>query len=619
MVTNGKYFYINLTANGKKKYSIKVKHDKTGKTLSYEIPIKQFKNITAVEINFSDKLCSVTVDYIKLSSQRTKSDINSDIRDSIRVYPPYRFSIAVNLPKAPYLYFDYAIRNSAWDKSGQGVLFRIFAEHNNKRIMLFEDFLDPQYKKNERRWFDKVINLKKFAKKNITLSFETSADKQAENFALSDYAVFSNPVIFSSKNKKPNIILIGIDTLRADHLGCYGYLRRTSPTIDSIAKNGVLFEQVICQSSWTLPSFTSIFTGLYPFNHNVERQSDIINEKIPTLQKTLSSLGYFTAAYTNGGDISKRLGWDRGFDVFIQNNHHGEDTNSFSFKDYKKQLFDFLSQKKLPPFFLFIHTYDCHAYYDCAPNIYKQMFTNINYKDIHNLKKQRFSDSFLKKNADTITKEDTNHIIGLYDSEIRYIDSLLKEMINLLKKQNLLKNTFIIITSDHGEEFKDHNSFGHNHSLYNELVHVPLIIQGPGIPKNIRIDTKVRSIDIFPTVFDMLGIKNKINSLHIDGLSLMPLIKGDGQMNYLPCISKDWNKFSIRTDKWTQITTKKSSELFNSIDDPKEQKNIIDKNKNIARNLQRKYFEIKKSSSEFHTANSSSKAVINKKVRRELE
>ena len=134
-------------------------------------------------------------------------------------------------------------------------------------------------------------------------------------------------------------------------------------------------------------------------------------------------------------------------------------------------------------------------------------------------------------------------------------------MINLLKEQNLMKNTYIIITSDHGEEFKDHGSFGHNHTLYNELVHVPLIIQGPGIPKKTRIADKVRLIDIFPTIFDLLGVHNKISSFNIDGISLMPLINNSGEQNYLPCLSKDWNKFSIRTDKWTQITTETNSEL----------------------------------------------------------
>jgi len=620
MVTRGKYFNVNLFSGDKKISSLKIKHALTRKITAYEIPVGKAKNITSIEIYPSDKSCSAAIDYIRLSHQRTKSDIKRDIRDSIRVHPPARLTTSIHIPPKAYLYFGYGIRPTAWGKPGQGVRFKVIAEHHDKRTLLFEDFLDPQYKKNERKWYDKLINLEDFAKKDVKICFETSADKQqTKYFELSDYAVVSNPVIFSSKNKKPNIIIVGIDTLRADHLGCYGYSLNTSPAIDFIAKNGALFEQAISQSSWTLPSFTSIFTGLYPFNHKVEHQSDILNPKVPTLQKTLGSLGYFTAAYTNGGYITKWLDWDKGFDVFVQNNHHGGGNHSFSFADYKEQLFKFLSQKNLPPFFLFIHSYDCHAYYDSAPEIYRQMFTSNYYKDTNNLKKRRFADYYLKKVADKVTKEDTEHIIGLYDSEIRYFDNLLKEMINLLKKQKLMQNTYIIITSDHGEEFKDHGSFGHNHTLYNELVHIPLIIQGPGIPRKTRIKEKVRSIDIFPTIFDIIGVHNKINSFNIDGITLMPLINNTAQQNYLPCLSKDWNKFSIRTDKWTQITTEKSSKLFDSETDSKEQTNIIDKNKNISENLQQKYFEIKKNSAQFHKKNVSSKTVIDKKARQELK
>ena len=181
--------------------------------VAYEIPVGNLKNITSIEIKPSDQSCSTAINYIRLSNQRTKSDIKRDIRDSIRLYPPSTFTTQIHVPSHSFLYFGYAIRPTAWKKPGQGVLFRVFAECDNNRTLLFEDFLDPQYKKNERKWYDTVVSLEKFAKKDVTIYFETSADQQqTKNFKFSDYAVFASPVIFSSKNKKPNIIIIGIDT-----------------------------------------------------------------------------------------------------------------------------------------------------------------------------------------------------------------------------------------------------------------------------------------------------------------------------------------------------------------------------------------------------------------------
>jgi|GEM_PF-1505344 len=318
--------------------------------------------------------------------------------------------------------------------------------------------------------------------------------------------------------QRPNVVLISIDTLRASHMSCYGYHRPTSPRMDELARRGVLFNKVVAQSSWTLPSHMSMLTGLYPSTHTVETDDDHLPPGILTLASLLREEGYRTEGLVSSPYVGERFGFDRGFDRFmmlarpIQN-------NSEKIHEKAQEILRRLSKSK-DPFFLFLHYLGPHTPYDPPPpfdtmfdpdytgNIDGQGSTIARYLSPHRHLAQR----------------DLEHIIALYDGEIAHVDQFMGALYDVLEELGLAEDTLFIITSDHGEEFKDHGSMDHGRSLYDEVLDVPWIMLCPGfLPKNHVVERQVRLIDILPTVCGMLNV-NVPSS--VQGVNMDPLIRG---------------------------------------------------------------------------------------------
>jgi arylsulfatase A-like enzyme len=388
-----------------------------------------------------------------------------------------------------------------------------------------------------------------------------------------------------------NVILITIDALRPDHLGCYGYERNTSPNIDELAREGVLFENAIIQAPYTYTSIASIFTSIYNNNVKIEIEKDkdkvnfIISGKItnPTLAEVLKRNNYLTAGFAANPWLRSEAGFDKGFDTyrFFWNDDAPFLNNLAS---------EWLDKNHNSPFFLYLHYMDPHLpYYPPAP--YNILYVN---------------DSFYNTSLGNIPKiiEDNgvggilsygvlgNHMeiayyISQYDGEISYVDHYIGKLMNKLDALNLTNNTLIIITADHGEGLGEHNLyFTHDIFLYDFLIKVPLIIKCPqcGLKAKV-VNAQVRSIDIMPTILDILGIK--INH-SVDGVSLLPLIKGANIS--LEAYSQTGLIRSIRTNEWKYIHNfgNNSGELYNLKKDPKETKNVVNEEPEIAENLKLK-------------------------------
>lgn len=241
---------------------------------------------------------------------------------------------------------------------------------------------------------------------------------------------------------KPNVILISIDTLRADRLSCYGYKYRTSPHIDVLADDGVLFEKVYTPSPWTLPSHMSILTSLYPEVHNVQTKDDRLSDGFITLSEILKDNGYYTAAYVDAGFLSAKFGYDQGFDIYVD--HYagvvGIDQRAIRFVEQfcnKDQ-----SDKKY--FFLFYHIFDVHGPYE-PPQPYKGLFyegKDPYDKQNHSMDliKQMSYHSYLKFGEVT----DINYVKSLYDSQIKYVDDQLEKLFQKLKELALLPKVYLI-------------------------------------------------------------------------------------------------------------------------------------------------------------------------------
>jgi len=312
-------------------------------------------------------------------------------------------------------------------------------------------------------------------------------------------------------------VLISIDTLRADHLGLYGYQRPTSPFLDSLATRAAVFEHAIVQLPGTLPSHMSIFTSLYPPEHGVYPPDGILAADTPTLPEVLQRNGFRTAGFTEGGYMAGRFGFARGFDEFDDDVPKRTTDIETTCARGLRFLTSLDAQQR---FFLFLHTYVVHDPYR-PPERYRAMFAPAAPPP------QAFAPTgpnFTRFNHGhgMISAEARDYYRALYDAEIRYMDDVLKRFFDELARLGLDDETTVVVTSDHGEEFLEHGKMVHE-QLYHEVLRVPLLIVHPDPATRGRIDAVVQSIDIAPTLYAIADVPAPAR---MSGASLVPYLAG---------------------------------------------------------------------------------------------
>jgi len=372
-----------------------------------------------------------------------------------------------------------------------------------------------------------------------------------------------------------NIVLISIDTLRADHLGVYGYERNTSPNIDKLASESFVFKNAYSQASLTTPSVMSLFTSLYPSVHKVcliihthdYCESSLSNSDI-LLTEILNYYGYTTGGFIDAGQVSSFAGFSRGFDIWNEYEDRLNQTRHIL------ETLDWLENSVDKKFFLFFHTYVVHDPY-IPPKEFQQWVQNES--DIYTSQKHFLNDVNLTglghrelfwKNVSANNSNDIKQVVALYDGEILYSDELVGMIISKLQELGVYNKTIIVFTSDHGEEFWEHGGVLH-WKLYNEILHVPLIIKIPNTKTQI-IEHFVSLIDVVPTILELLSI-NAISQFQ--GSSLMPIVNGE-EFNNRIILSESVTHYekAIIKNNWKLITTKNGSmELYNIKDDFYEQ------------------------------------------------
>ena len=336
---------------------------------------------------------------------------------------------------------------------------------------------------------------------------------------------------------KPDIILISVDSLRPDHLGCYGYPKPTSPTIDKLAAGGVRFENAISTTSWTLPAHAALFTGLYDSAHGLVDNGLRLADAHVTLAEVLSQAGYQTAGFFGGPYLHPTFGLGQGFDTyqscmttlpdeasykavrFESRNPHGvahvDITGPRTLKEFKQ----WLAKADDRPMFVFLHFWDVHYDY-IPPKKYIEMF-DPDYKGTIG------SQNFMWNKAihPYMAPRDLEHVKALYDGEIRFTDDVLGEILAELKRSRRSHEPLIVFTADHGEEFFEHGGKGHQRTLFDELVKVPLIFSWPGyLRKGVVPSQQVRLIDVMPTILALAGVKLETE---VQGRDISMLLEGD--------------------------------------------------------------------------------------------
>lgn len=409
------------------------------------------------------------------------------------------------------------------------------------------------------------------------------------------------PILFAGCAREPdyNVIVITIDTLRADRLGCYGYERPISPNIDEFAANSMLFEQAVCQSPQTLPSHTSIFTGLHPRTHKAISHESIVDGSVTTLAEILKDRGYGTAAFVSSHVLDRDFGLDQGFDIYwqiheIAGPRQREMAHQRGVDATTDEVLAWLEKNASSKFFAWIHWFHPHRPYE-PPFEMRPKFVD------DYLGGANSSTDFIMKvwrEEVELQDADVRYLSQLYDGEIAFTDEQVGRVLRALHALGIAGNTIVVVTSDHGEMLYEHEHyFGHDIALYEECIMIPLIINHPGLgaaPK--RLPGLVQSIDIFPTLLAFLGIECPEG---VEGKTLEPLVMGaeTRTVEYtfaetFPFPEKAMPRHAVRTQTH-KLTWREAEEgsltkhLYDLITDPREMADVFGSDPDAARALDR--------------------------------
>ena len=406
--------------------------------------------------------------------------------------------------------------------------------------------------------------------------------------------------------RSPHVIFISVDTLRADHLGCYGYERDTSPHIDKLARRGVRFANASSQASWTLPAHISMITSQYPHVHGVENDGTSLADDAVTLAEVLADNGYNTAALISWVYLSEQYGFAQGFDRFeelLPPPHLVDSATRASFKaehvtDYAIRWLERTHDK---PYFLFVHYFDPHL--DYAP---PAPFDTMYDPDYEGDARGEFGWIWpyikgMHHEPGRITPRDLEHVTALYDGEIRYTDHHVGRLLDAIDRTLGLDNCIVVLTSDHGEELNDHGSMeGHQWTLYQEVVHVPLIISLPGAAKAGSVMHRpIELIDVAPTLLSLVGIDRPRT---FQGQDLTPMMDNGGALAGEPMVYGETRRYNekqfVRGARYKLIFTTDIGlnkrgipvvpgyELYDLLEDPRERHNLYKDRPEIARRLE---------------------------------
>jgi len=439
---------------------------------------------------------------LKKKARLVESTADGDevTRNAILTAAPGKIAFEARVPEGARLAFAYAVPQRAWTDEG-GVAFAIEVSARGRTERVFESTLRPGAEPDDRAWRTASADLAAFGGRGATITFIAAREGSATPSA----GLWGEPVIYGAKGPAPSILLVSIDTLRPDRLGCYGSPRRVSPEVDRFATTATIFETCVSASSWTLPAHASMFTGVTPSLHRVTTDERRLGASRVALAEILRREGHATAAFVTHYYLTGDYGLDRGFESFT----YRQDRPA---ADVCARAAAWLGATADRPFFLFLHLFDPHWNYNPPPG-YVAAVAGADappYEGPVDGSLEVMQPWIEPRNE--VPDADLARALDLYDAEIAAVDAALGRLFAALDSLGLSERTLVLITSDHGEEFRDHGSFGHGHSLYEEAVRVPLIVRAPGAPGAggdargaIRGDPAA-TIDIAPTILAWAGI-----------------------------------------------------------------------------------------------------------------
>ncbi len=347
-----------------------------------------------------------------------------------------------------------------------------------------------------------------------------------------------------------SVLFVLVDTLRADRLGAYGYSRPTTPNIDALGQKGIVFTNVLSQSSWTKTSMASLWTSTFPANNGIVRYSDVLPAEAVLPAERFREAGYRTAGIWRNGWVAPNFGFDQGFEFYVnprpgrerarlQRGNPSSEVLQGTDEDVAASAFEFLDNYGRSRFFLYLHMMDLHQY-------------------VYDDKAEHFGTSYS----------------DVYDQSLNWTDRLIAAVLSKLDEIGALQRTVVVIAADHGEAFLEHGFEGHARNLYGEVTHVPLVIGLPFLlPQGIRVEAPASNVDIWPTILDLVGLPPLPGA---DGRSLVPEIlsaargEGDGAKSraIFAHLDRRWGKRREESDPLVSVT-EGSLRLLLPVNDPR--------------------------------------------------
>ncbi len=370
---------------------------------------------------------------------------------------------------------------------------------------------------------------------------------------------------------RPNVVLISLDTLRADHLGVYGYPAPTSPNLDELAAGGTTFLNAYAHSSYTPPSQTSLLTSVHPSVHGVWFHNMAASNDVPMLAELFQQAGYDTGAMTELPPTH----YERGFDTYEQLLKLRTESAGH---ENLRQIEAWLDGRGDRPYFLFLHVFAVHLPYAPRPK-YLRMFES----DYDGPLGDTVTLRELKPIQDgtvQATPEDWDHLRALYDAEIAGVDEFLGELFERFRADGSFASTIFAVVSDHGEQFGEHGTQGHSGPLWEYILRTPLILSGPGIPAASALQAPARNIDVAPTLLRLAGLEPPP---HYEGADLAPIWRGDEQGERIVIAEKRCCRALVAANwKYAVVLETGEETLFDLDTDPGEQTNLIESRPEMA-------------------------------------
>jgi len=372
--------------------------------------------------------------------------------------------------------------------------------------------------------------------------------------------------------KRPNVVFVLVDALRADHVGAYGYTRMTTPHIDALARDALLYRNAYSTSTWTVPGVASLFTSTLPVVHRIDRPPErgdafsVLDDAYVLANEALSEAGYVTGMVTTIGWVSPGAGYGQGVDEFVRVNR----------SDWflMKRAEEFIAKHRDRPFHLYLHLIDMHDYYEPERILMQRGLLDAD-SPLLRLEGQTAEQSYKLLSGELsrdpgMKRKEIAALEAAYDAGLRETDTLIGRLVAYLEAQALLDDTIIVLTSDHGEQFLEHGALTHaGEAFYNEVLRIPFIIAGPGrFEGRTEIATPVSAIDIFPTLFALLGIETPSS---FQGEAILEERAEDRAV-----VATSGRTWKVITSGWSYIAAENPprEELYALAQDPGERANL---------------------------------------------